>query len=459
MVFLFISTVMSNIVIGINLNNAENSVKSTFDADIIIPDDFPTIQEGIDNANPGDTIFVRSGIYYESIKINKENLVIQGENKYYTVIDKENLGNDAVFIEADNVIFKGFTVANARCKNRIIWNQSGIEIVSSNVTIQDNIIIDNRLGILSHTIAFNLTIKDNFFFSDGLLPGCPVTHSDHIPMESLNNTVINNTVNGKPILYIQNQKDKTVSEDAGQVILINCTNVTVKNLYLKNVDFSVMLFHSSNCTVENTTIVDSDGELILFFSENNTIQNNTITNAFHGVCLDIGSINNIVRYNEIRDSLFGISILTSCFGNKIYGNRIFNSDCGLVISSYLQNMPSHDNIVNNNVFSNNIIGIKITTTFKDPLCYTYDNVISNNTLFKNKQGIYIISSEGNVIKNNIFKRNLIPALFKGCKKNYWYHNYWNRPRILPKPIFGTRKIGIIGIPWVNFDINPIKRFQ
>jgi parallel beta-helix repeat protein len=430
-----------------------------YDFDIVIPDDFSTIQDGINNANPGEKIFVRSGIYYESIIIDKEELLIQGENKFTTIIDLENRNDDAVYIEGDNVIFKEFTVTNARHKTKRTWHQSGIEIISSNVTIQGCIIMDNRLGILSHTIAYNLTIQDNMFFHDGYFPGCYLPYSDYVPIESIDNTVINNTINGKPLYYIKNEKDIVVNEDAGQVVLVNCSNVTVRNLYLKDIDFSVSLYYSSNCTIENTTILDADGELILLYSENNTIQNNKILNSYLGICIDIGSKNNIVRNNEIIGCIEGMSILSSCTGNRIYKNKLKNAEWGMKITSFNQNMPSYDNYVYDNDFIGNNNGIVITNSLDNPMYYTYNNTISNNSFYKNRIGLYIKSSESNIIKNNIFNGNLISALFKGCKKNYWCHNYWNRPRILPKIIFGTRKIGLISIPWINMDWNPIKRFQ
>ena len=37
---------------------------------IIVPDSYPTIQQAVDNATDGDTIFVRSGAYHENININ-----------------------------------------------------------------------------------------------------------------------------------------------------------------------------------------------------------------------------------------------------------------------------------------------------------------------------------------------------------------------------------------------------
>lgn len=45
------------------------------------------------------------------------------------------------------------------------------------------------------------------------------------------------------------------------------------------------------------------------------------------------------------------------------------------------------------------------------------------------------------------------------RSNHWRFNYWNRTRILPKPIFGEMEIELIGawgitIPWFNIGWRP-----
>ena len=39
---------------------------------IVVPDDFPTIQEAIENAEEGDTVFVKNGTYNENVVINNQ---------------------------------------------------------------------------------------------------------------------------------------------------------------------------------------------------------------------------------------------------------------------------------------------------------------------------------------------------------------------------------------------------
>jgi nitrous oxidase accessory protein NosD len=74
---------------------------------IIVPDDYPTIQEAINNAEHMDTIFIRNGTYSGHFIVNKT-LTIQGENKYSTII-YGSIGN-SIRIESDNVNFSSLQI-------------------------------------------------------------------------------------------------------------------------------------------------------------------------------------------------------------------------------------------------------------------------------------------------------------------------------------------------------------
>ncbi|MEM3796106.1 MAG: hypothetical protein QXJ98_02375, partial [Archaeoglobaceae archaeon] len=48
-------------------------------AKLYVPTDFATIQQAIDNANEGEEIVVKSGIYEENLIINKS-IILKSEN-------------------------------------------------------------------------------------------------------------------------------------------------------------------------------------------------------------------------------------------------------------------------------------------------------------------------------------------------------------------------------------------
>ncbi|MCD6237398.1 MAG: right-handed parallel beta-helix repeat-containing protein [Thermoplasmata archaeon] len=420
------------------------------DWDIVVPDDYPTIQEAINHSSNDYRIFVRSGIYKERILINKKNLLIQGENKFTTIIDGERTTKDAVInVSASNVTIQGFTVQDGWCKEEIYWDASGIKVFSSNVTIRDNVISFNRLGITAATDVTNLTVADNTFIDDGFLPGCYV-YNGKLSKEDFLYEVSNNTVNGKPLYYYKNMHDFTVPKNAGQIILANCTNVTIRDVYISHTDFSIVLGFCSNCLIENCTITKTDGELILLNSDSNTIQNNTISYTLHGICLDFNSTDNIVRYNDISNSWVGISALTSSHNNCIYGNILHDNAAGILLDALIPGMKPYNNNISENKFFNNNVGIQLQGG-------SYNNNIQLNNISRNKYGILLKYSDNNIIKENYFKRNfLFSALFMGCPQNTWEYNYWNRPRILPKIIIGYRVTGKMLVPWINIDKHPLK---
>lgn len=78
---------------------------------ITVPHDYSTIQEAIDDANGGDTIFVRAGTYYENVTVDKT-VTLRGEDKTMTIIDGQEVGK-TVTVVANNVIIEVFTVTNS----------------------------------------------------------------------------------------------------------------------------------------------------------------------------------------------------------------------------------------------------------------------------------------------------------------------------------------------------------
>lgn len=419
------------------------NIKS-FEPDIIIPDDYTSIREGVDNANPGDKILVRSGIYKENIVIDKEDLILHGENKFTTVLDGGKT-TDTIIVSAQGITLQNFTIQNGWNKNELLWYISGVKILSSNVIIKNNIFTKNRLGINTGPTASNLTISDNEFIDDGLLIGS--FEYLQLTEENFYHNITNNTVNGKPLYYYTREHNFTVPNDAGQIILVNCTNTTITDMHITQTDFSILLAFCSNCVIENNVVEDTDGEIILAHSKNCVIQNNTASHSLHGICLDYQSKNNIVRYNEVYDNRIGISSMTSSYNNIIHNNIAYgNKQAGIWILN-----QSYDNIISKNEIYNNGKGFRISRS-------SSQNIFQNNNIKNNIIGVLLESSSNdNMISNNNFKSNLLSALFIGCSRNDWNHNYWDRPRILPKPVIGLKIMGKIPVPWMNVDRHPARQ--
>ncbi len=70
--------------------------------------------------------------------------------------------------------------------------------------------------------------------------------------------ITNNTVNGKLLIYWQNMTGSTVPSDAGQIIIVNCTDVIVTGQNLSNISTGLLVVYSSNIVIQNNTISDNE---------------------------------------------------------------------------------------------------------------------------------------------------------------------------------------------------------
>lgn len=159
----------------------------------------------------------------------------------------------------------------------------------------------SKSGVFLGWDHYNTTIFNNRFIGCGLF----LTSSNQT-------TVLDNTVDGKPLVFLDGASNQVI-DDAGQVLLFNCNNITIKNVYptadLRNV---IQLSGTSNSEITNCS-----GHIALSSSHNNTISKNQLR--------DIG---------QIRTETPNAIELSSCRYNTIFGNNITMNNAGEGIHLY-----------------------------------------------------------------------------------------------------------------------------
>jgi len=149
-------------------------------ADIIdIPNDYLTIQEGIEASIDGDTVLVQPGTYFENINFNGHNIVLASlflttqDTSYIsqTIIDADSSGSVVTFVSGENASAKlnGFTIQRGSA-----FDGGGIFCSFAHPTIENNIIQNNQafntdggfgggiLCILSEAIIRKNLIRNNY---------------------------------------------------------------------------------------------------------------------------------------------------------------------------------------------------------------------------------------------------------------------------------------------------------
>ena len=375
------------------------------------------IQDGVDNASDGDTVFVFGGKYHEQVIVDKS-IALMGEHRNAIINFSEN--GSIVCVSADYVDISGFTVEGEHTScvsldnvencivlnNNINNNEFGIYLWhSKNNQISDNNIKNNKEGVVLESSKNNWisgnNIKNNIvgtylFDSNSNILSNNTFITDGLAIySSYQNIVKDNTVNGKPLVYFEEKSDIKI-ENAGQVILINCSNVEIENLDLSNTVVSVELCNTDDCVIKS-----------------NKIENN----SRFGILLD-SSNNNIISSNNIVNNQGDSIILCSSKNNEISHNDVTNNQRALRLLGH-----ADKNMVTNNYIANNSYGIVLD--------FVENNVIIENTIEDNSdKGMHInFGSDNNQIYHNNFLNNTLQA-YDLCE-NIWSHcestggNYWS----------------------------------
>lgn len=291
---------------------------------IIVPDDYITIQDAINAASSGNIIFVKNGIYYEHIIVNKT-LCIIGESRSNTIIDGNRTGT-CIHVIANGVNISNFTIRKSG------YPYAGIYLDNSNrCNISGNSITDNVLGIILNCSNENYLV-DNSFFANWYFGSASFIRS--------NFNIFDNNV---------------VTENGYAIRLELSKNNTISNNTLSFNEDGIELRGSVNNSIINNDISHNKGGLgvpsgirIFDYSHFNIVKNNTIFfNENYGIWIVNHSNNNTIADNNISENEVGVALFRCEGGNTFIDNVITNNECGISIVNCSQNMIFHNWFINN----------------------------------------------------------------------------------------------------------------
>jgi parallel beta-helix repeat protein len=335
----------------------------------------------------------------------------------------------------------------------------------------DNIIKNNSLRQYIHSnYACDITLDES--------PRCIVEnnslYSGLFIDDSYPNIILDNLVQEKPLVYLDNKSDLLINYSCGQIILFNCSNITIQNQNIQSTVLAIYLKNSVNCYLFNNTIFNNRQGITCSSSDFNNISNNIIEiNRYRGLSIDSSNNNNI--YNNDIENNGDYGIIISGLNNTIANNKInYNGYVGfdlngqnisIINNTILRNNKgisvrflSNSNIQRNTIKQNTEYGISISDSTNNTLAenvfieneygitlgrYCNKHTIINNDIRKNKNGLILDDAYDNEIIKNNFIDNEKDAFFQSylCQAffNKWFRNYWDHPRFI-KIIWGTKTV-------------------
>jgi len=222
----------------------------------------------------------------------------------------------------------------------------GVYFRASNSIINNNVLHDNTYDLYvaycSNNIVTNNTMVKGIIVEGGTKP--------ETWLHTIDTT---NTAGGKPVYYYKNQVGGSVPPGSGQVILVNCTQMTVEDQSWSDVSIGLLLGFSTyntirNCeahnnlygfyinwcrpagynTIEGCTAYDNerDGIWLRYSGYNNVTDCEFYGNGI-GIHLWASSTQyNLLRDNTVHDNEWGIYIGSASYRNTVFHNNIANND-------------------------------------------------------------------------------------------------------------------------------------
>ena len=367
-----------------------------------LSDPWRGINTALSKANPGDTVIVRTGTYYEKISFPKSGrqdkwIVLKSYNGERPVIDGTGLsitGKEALVTisNVNYIVFEGFDVCNY--KSSTPWvNINGILVNegSGNITVRKNKVYniehnvapaDGRSGHGIEVIGNTTVAMKNIIVEDNEIHDCNTGYSE--------NLTINGYVDGFIIQRNKIYNAENIAIDAAGGYWANSTpafnyarNGVISDNEIYNIEMAtgplggygaigIYLDGSRNIIVERNKVYEADrgigivSENDAYPTENCIIRNNFVYNCWRtgiylGGYLNYTSggtkncyvINNTLFQNNRVTGAFGeiegeIRLTENCDSNVIKNNIVYARPVDVFIHKYTT--TGSNNFIDNNLY-------------------------------------------------------------------------------------------------------------
>jgi len=416
---------------------------------LVVPLFYNTIQEAVDAASDGDTVFVKSGTYNESVSIDVAISLI-GEDPATTIINGDmRLSGTVVLICHHYVNVTGFTIQPSAYS----WTRRGIHLLHvSYCNVFGNVILNNEEGIWVYGCStINITGNTVSGKGSGILLECSpanlicrnILRNNNLGarfIASPNNTLCNNTIsNNKHGGLVVDSDGNSILDNiiehnrASGIELLGVNNILKSNKFNNNtlnfdidpklrVDFRNSQFlndiDSSN-TIEGKPIifwinkqdqtVPEDAAFVVLVNCKNIIVENLHLSKNPVEIILVSTVNSKVTNNSVEAPDYVIFVHNSS-GNTIANNFVLNGGIGIFLHSS---------------FQNELIGNSVTeATSGITLEFSKENIIDGNIIFGGYVGIRLDDSNSNIVRKNVVKNCEMVALsfWRNTSQNLFYLN-------------------------------------
>ena len=300
-----------------------------------------TIQQQIDEANPGDTIQLDAGVYVENINIDKPVHIIGGKD----VIIQNSSQQPIVSIQDSNIILENITL-----------QYQTADIDSSAILVKG-----------THNVLKNLHIDTNSY-------GIRLDQADDNELSEI-------TITGKKNIPLNNRQHG--------IDVWKSHNNFIHNTHITDVQDGIYVESSNKTAIYSNYVSNSRYGYHLMFTENTSLEQNESYENISGMMVmgtDGTKVkNNIIKYNQKNVQSLGL-LLFDVNDATITENEIAHNRIGIFIED------SSNNNLSSNAVQSNFIGIQFKRA-------------KNNTITHNAFTANVVQGQAEESANNNTNRN------------------------------------------------------